>query len=201
MRVIVVGGTGTIGSAVADALQGEHEVVRVGHTSGEHRVDLASRSSIRELYGAVEPFDALISAAGEARFGALPELSDEDFDISLHNKMRGQIDLVRLGLEAVRDGGSFTLTTGVLATEPIEGSAAISPVNAGVEGFVRAAALEMPRDTRVNAVSPPWVAETLEAMGRDPSAGLPAAEVAKAYVAAVEGSTNGTVLDARDYAG
>ena len=200
MRVIVVGGTGLIGSAVVEALEEMHDVVPVGHSSGEHRVDLASRESIREMYDAVGAFDALVSAAGVARFGALEELSDDDFDTSLHNKMRGQIDLVRYGLGTARDGASFTLTTGVLATIPIEGSAAITPVNAGVEGFVKAAALEMPREMRINAVSPPWVAETLEMLDRDPSAGMPAAEVARAYVAAVEGGMSGRVLSARDYA-
>ena len=50
-----------------------------------------------------------------------------------------------------------------------------------LEGFVRAAALEMPRMLRINAVSPPRVKETLVKLGMDPSAGLPSAEVARAY--------------------
>ena len=40
-----------------------------------------------------------------------------------------------LGLEHVRDNGSFTLTSGVLAQEPMPGAAAISLANAGLEGF------------------------------------------------------------------
>src|SRR3954470_11900000 len=99
----------------------------------------------------------------------------------------------------IRDGGSFTLTSGVLSQEPMRGSSAISLVNAGLEGFVRAAALEAPRGVRVNVVSPPWVSETLKAMGMDPSGGMPAAEVARAYVEAVTGSRNGEVIDARSF--
>ena len=87
-----------------------------------------------------------------------------------------------------------------MATEPMRGSAAISLVNAGLEGFARAAALEMPRGVRINVISPPWVSETLAAMGRDADAGMPAAQVARAYVESVEGSENGEVLDARAYA-
>lgn len=200
MRVCVIGGTGTIGSAVADALEDRHEVVRVGHESGEHRVDLSSKDSVEELYGELGTLDAVVSAAGLASFGELDELTDEDFRLGLENKLMGQINVVRAGLDHVAEGGSFTLTSGVLAREPTPGSAAISPVNAGVEGFVLAAALEMPRGLRVNVVSPPWVAETLEQMGRDPSEGMPAADVARAYVESVEGSRNGEVLDARDFA-
>lgn len=201
MRVMVVGGTGTIGTAVADALEERHEVLRVGHTSGDRQVDLASRSSIRSLLESAGEVDAVVCAAGNAAFGPLSDLDAEDVDLSLHSKLRGQVELARLAFKSISDGGSITLTSGVLAAEPTPGSAAVSMVNAGVEGFVRAAALEAPRDIRINVVSPPWVAETLEAMGRDPSEGMPAERVARSYVAAVEGSMSGEVLDAREVEG
>ena len=109
----------------------------------------------------------------------------------------GQVSAARIASDHLRDGGSMTLTTGVLAMHPIRGSASVSLVNAGLEGFVRAAALEMPRRLRINAVSPPWVKETMVKLGMDPAAGLSAADVAKAYVAAVEGSQQGAILDPR----
>jgi NAD(P)-dependent dehydrogenase (short-subunit alcohol dehydrogenase family) len=111
----------------------------------------------------------------------------------------GQANLVRIGLGHVADNGSITLTSGVLSREPIPGSAAISMANAGLEGFIRAAALESPRGIRINAVSPIWVSETLEAMGKDGSQGIPSDQTALAYKASVEGSDNGEVLDVRDY--
>ena len=200
MKVIVIGATGTIGRAVADALAERHDVVRVGHSHGEHQVDIGSSESIERLFGEVGEFDALVSCAGNAAFRPLEQLSEADFHLGLHHKLMGQVNLVRLGLEHVRDGGSFTLTSGVLAKEPMPGGAAISPVNAAVEGFALAAALELPRGVRVNVVSPPWVSETLVAMGQDGAHGQPAASVAKAYVASVEGSQSGRTLDARDYA-
>lgn len=200
MRVIVVGATGTIGEPVAEALSERHEVVRVGHTHGERQVDIASPGSIRSLYEAVAPFDAVVCAAGDAAFGPLDELDQEDFELGFASKLMGQINLVRLGLPGIGDGGSFTLTSGVLAREPQPGSAAVSVVNAGVEAFARAAALEAPRGVRINVVSPPWISETLEELGRDPTEGLPAEVVARAYVAGVEGDETGEVLDAREYA-
>jgi NAD(P)-dependent dehydrogenase (short-subunit alcohol dehydrogenase family) len=199
MRVIVIGGTGTIGSAVAHELEADHEVLRVGRSGGERRADITSRSSLERLYREVGDFGAVVCAAGEASFGDLVELDEEDFALGLRSKLMGQINVVRAGLDRIADGGSFTLTSGVLAAEPIPGSAAISPVNAGVEAFARAAALELDRGLRVNVVSPPWVAETLEEMGRDPSEGMPAAEVARAYLASVRGEMNGEIIDARTF--
>ena len=200
MRILVVGATGTIGSAVAELLSSEHEVVRVGHTRGEYRVEITSTDSIRELIHRVGRVDAIVCCAGPAAFRPLAELTDADFDYSLRNKLMGQVNVVRVGAAGVADGGSITLTSGVLAREPIPGSAAVSLVNAGLEGFARAAALELSRGIRVNVVSPPWVSETLAKMGQDPAGGLPAAVVARAYRESVVGNRTGQVLDARDYA-
>jgi NAD(P)-dependent dehydrogenase (short-subunit alcohol dehydrogenase family) len=197
MRILVVGGTGTIGSAVVAALTSRHEVITVGHKNGTHQIDLASSDSIAGFFQTVGRFDALISAAGRAAFAPLDKLTDADFQFSLSHKLMGQVNLVRLGLPFANDGASFTLTSGVLSREPMVGSAAISLVNAGLEGFARAVALELPRGMRINVVSPPWVTETLLARKMDPSIGLPAATVAQAYVASVEGSATGQMLDPR----
>jgi NAD(P)-dependent dehydrogenase (short-subunit alcohol dehydrogenase family) len=197
MRVVVIGATGTIGSAVAAAFGAAHEVVAVGHSSGKYRVDIASKDSISALYKTLGKVDAVVSCAGQAAFKPLRELADEGFDLSLHNKLMGQVHLVTLGMDSVRDNGSFTLTSGVLAQEPMVGGAAISLVNAGLEGFTRSAALEMPRGIRINTVSPPWVSEPLKAMGQDPAHGLPASAVAKAYLKSVLSEATGEIVDAR----
>ena len=140
-----------------------------------------------------------MSAAGVAKFAPLNQLMDEDFLLSINNKLMGQVNLVRIGSRYVADNGSFTLTSGVLGREPMKGSAAISLVNAGIDGFVRAAALELPRGIRVNAVSPVWVKETLGALGMDPTNGMPARQVALTYLESVEGTWNGEVLETRSF--
>ena len=197
MKIIVVGATGPIGKSVVKALSGRHEILTVAHSGGDVKVDLAVPDSIKKMYTAIGEFDALVCAAGVARFGMLDDLTDEDYGIGLKNKLMGQVNLVRFGRKLIRDQGSFTLTSGVLSQEPVAGSSAISMVNAAVEAFVRAASLEQQRGIRINAVSPIWVSETLKAMGRDSAAGMPADETAIAYVKSVEGQYNGKILDVR----
>lgn len=200
MKVLVIGGTGTIGQAVVRELGDDNEVVVAGRNGGDLRVDITSPDSIRELLQQVGTVDAIVSCAGQAAFAATAELTEEQMELSVRSKLLGQVNLVRFGAAHVVDGGSITLSSGLLAHQPARGSAAISMVNAGVEAFARAAALDLPRGIRVNVVSPPWVAETLAAMGRDPSKGLPADKVALAYAECVRGSRTGEVLDARDFA-
>jgi NAD(P)-dependent dehydrogenase (short-subunit alcohol dehydrogenase family) len=200
MRILVVGGTGTIGRAVTNALEGGHEVLTASRNSGDFRVDISAPESITALFQQTGKVDAVISCAGNAAFKPLTELTDEDVAFSLGNKLMGQVNLVRLGLPSVTDAGSFTLTGGLLAQEPTPGGTALSMVNAALEGFARGAALDLPRQIRINVVSPPWVSETLTAMGMDPSIGIPAAAVAKAYLASLQHDKTGQVLDAREYA-
>lgn len=199
MRIIVIGGSGTIGREVVKALAVNHEVVTAGRTGGDLRVDMADEESVAAMFRDAGAFDAVVSAAGSARFGPLDDLEYDDFSFSFRNKLMGQVNLVRIGRNHINDNGSFTLTSGVLASQPMPGSSAVSMVNAGLEGFVRAAQLELERGVRVNVVSPVWVQETLLAMGRATAEGMPAALVARAYVASVTGAMKGAVLDVNDY--
>lgn len=200
-KILLIGSTGTIGSAVGELLRRQgHAVIGANHGEGEHRVDLADKASIAALFAQVGKVDAIVSTAGQTRFGALTALDDGDFALGLANKFMGQINLVREGLAYLNDGGSVTLTSGALAHSPMPGSAAVAPVNAAVEGFVRAAALELPRGLRINAASPVFVTETAAALGMDTRDTLPAATTAKTYLASVDGEMTGKVLDARDYA-
>jgi NAD(P)-dependent dehydrogenase (short-subunit alcohol dehydrogenase family) len=195
MKIIVIGATGTIGVEVAEALSAsKHEVIRASR-NGEVKVNLEDTASIRAMFDKIQDVDAVISCAGNAAFRPFADLTDADYELGLRSKLMGQVSLARIAKNHLRDEGSITVTTGVLSMHPMPGSASVSMVNAGLEGFVRAAALEIPRKLRINAVSPPWVKETMIKLGMDPTSGLASAEVAKAYVAAVEGSHQGVTLD------
>lgn len=195
-RVLVVGATGTIGAAVAAALKGRYDVAAASHSKATHKVDISDPASLKAMLAAVGKVDAIVSCAGSAAYKPLAELTDEDFAYSLKNKLMGQVNLARYGLAHLNDGGTIVLTTGVLAQNPNRESSAISLVNNGIEGFARAAALQLPRGIRIHVVSPPWVTETLIAYKMDPSGGKPAAQVAQAYVAALEGKHAAVVIPA-----
>lgn len=197
MKIVIIGATGTIGAEVMKVLTASrHEVVGASRNS-EIKVNLDDPASIRAMFEKIPRIDAVVSCAGNAAFKPFAELTDADYELGLRSKLMGQVSLARIAKDHLRDGGSITLTTGVLATQPMPGSASVSMVNAGLDGFVRAAALEMPRKLRINAVSPPWIKETLAKLRMDLSIGLAASEVAKAYVVGVEGTHQGAILDPR----
>lgn len=193
MKIVVIGSTGTIGAAVVRALAPRHEVIGI-HRGSDPAVDITQPASIQNLFAKVTGIDAVVSCAGGAAWKPLEQLTDEDFAFSLGYKLMGQVNVIRAALQHLRDNGSVTVTSGVLGQNPMPGSGAVSLVNAGLEGFVRAAALEAPRGIRVNVVSPPWVTETLAARGMDTSIGLSADRVAQAYVSVIEGAQQGATI-------
>jgi NAD(P)-dependent dehydrogenase (short-subunit alcohol dehydrogenase family) len=196
MDVLVIGASGTIGRAVAGDLAGRHRVLASSRSRSEHEVDIRSAASVRRLFERVGPVDAVVCVAGEAIFRPLTEQTDEDAALGLTYKLTGQLNVVRVGLELLRDNGSFTLTSGITSRQPIPGSSAYSTVNAGIEGFVRGAALDLPRGIRINAVCPNWVDVTLAGYGMDPAWGVPVEQVVPGFAESVEGGRTGQVIDA-----
>ncbi|HLY00665.1 MAG TPA: short chain dehydrogenase [Roseiarcus sp.] len=193
-KIVVIGAAGLIGKEVVKAL-GESECIRASRSSTE-RVDISDPKSLAALFERVGQLDGIVCTGGTARYKPWNQLTDEDWTFSLANKLLGQVNVVRYGAKSVRPGGAITLTTGLAAQFPAPGSAIITTVNAAVEAFVRAAAAEPSLAVRVNAVSPGWVSETLQAMGRNPSGGIPAAEVAKVVVRQFREGLTGSVAPA-----
>jgi NAD(P)-dependent dehydrogenase (short-subunit alcohol dehydrogenase family) len=193
-KILVIGAAGLIGSDVVKAL-GESECIRASRNSGE-RVDISDPRSIAALFKRVGELDGIICTGGAARFKPWDQLTDEDWEFSLANKLLGQVNVVRYGAKSVRPGGAITLTTGLASQYPAPGSTIITTVNSAVEAFVRAVAVEPSISVRVNAVSPGWVSETLQAMGRNPAEGIPAAEVARITVRQFREGATGSVVRA-----
>ena len=200
MKVLLIGATGTIGSAVHKRLKENHDVIPVGFNDSDYQVDIADKTSVLNLFEQVGEIDAVISTTGLSAFGALNELTDEQYSLGWSNKLMGQINLQRIGQSFVREGGVILLTSGMLANEPIPGSASTSAANGALNSFVKAASIELGNKLHINTVSPIFVKETMEMMGMDSSDGMSAANTAKAYQAALEGSMTGEVIDVRNYA-
>lgn len=195
MRILVVGASGTIGRAVVAELSQRHEVIAGGRESGDVRLDLTQPDTVRAAYEQLGSLDAVVSVTGKVKFAPLEEMTAEDYGIGLKDKLMGQVALVLMGREFVAEGGSFTLTTGVLDSDPIVQGTSASMVNGAVNAFVMAAAIEMPRRQRINVVSPGVIEEAMDAYGSffrgfEP---VPAARAALAYAKSVEGAQTGHV--------
>ncbi|WP_373045367.1 short chain dehydrogenase [Vulgatibacter sp.] len=195
MRILLVGAGGTIGKAIAAELATRHEIIAAGRQSGAVQLDLTDERSIVRALADLAPLDAVISAAGNVAFGPLEELTSEQWEVGLRDKLMGQVNLARAAIPRLRDGGSITLTSGILSDTPIRHGASASLVNAGLEGFVRGAAIELPRGLRINAVSPTVLTESMPAIGAffRGFESAPAARVALAYSRSVEGAETGKV--------
>lgn len=190
MKVIVIGATGTIGSAVVRVLEeNHHDVVRASR-QGPVKVNMTDSASIDALFASVPDINAVVCCAASAALTPLDSPCDSDFLAGLPGKLLGQVTLVRRALNYLRDDGSITLTSGRFKG-PIPGSSFGALVNAGLEAFVQAAAREMPRGLRLNVVSPGWVKETLVGLGMDTTDGTAASHVARTYLAAIEGKMQG----------
>lgn len=196
LRIIVIGASGTVGKEVAGNLeQAGHEIIRVSRNSGDIQADLQDKESLKRLFESVGKFDAVANAAGDVKFGSLEAMTDEDFDLSISSKLMGQVNMVRTALPFINDGGSFTLISGVLTDEPISGGIIATMVNSGIEGFVKASSYELPRNIRINCISPTVLSESAGYHPFFPGfIPVEAWKVAKAYEKAIAGVVNGKVL-------
>jgi NAD(P)-dependent dehydrogenase (short-subunit alcohol dehydrogenase family) len=195
MKIVVIGATGTLGKAVAAELKTRHEVIEVGATRGDYHVDVTNLPSVERLFHDLGKVDAVITTTGKLHFGPFHDMTADQFWIGLRDKLMGQVNVVLAAQHHVNDGGSFTLTSGIVAEEPIRDGVNATTVNLALEGFVRGAAIELPRGIRINLVSPTVLEESLAAYGSyfrgfEP---VSAKRAALAYSRSVEGAQTGRV--------
>lgn len=197
MKILLVGASGTLGQAVARQLGQQHQILAAGRHSGELRVDLTDDASVAELFARTGPVDAVISTAGKLYFGPLQEMTPEQFNIGLQDKLLGQVRLALAAQHHLSAGGSITLTSGIVSAQPIRDGVNATSVNAALEGFVRAAALELlPRGLRINVVSPNVLIESMAAYGPyfPGFEAVSAQRAALAFQRAVEGIQSGETI-------
>ena len=195
MRILLVGASGAIGSAVAEELGSRHQIIRASRTAGDVRIDITDEASIARAFSEAGKLDAVISAAGELHFGPLADMTTEQLAFSINGKLLGQINLARQAIRSLSDGGSITLVSGIIGEQPVVGGATAALVNAGLEGFALGASVDMPRGIRINVVCAGIVAETKDKYaplfnGFEP---VTARRVAVAYARSVEGAQTGQV--------
>ncbi|HEY2811254.1 MAG TPA: short chain dehydrogenase [Rhabdochlamydiaceae bacterium] len=195
MKIVVIGGTGRIGSAIVKELSPRHEVLIASRHDGDVTVDVTSEKSIRSLFEKVGACDAVAMASGTVLFEPFEEMTPEKYQVGLKDKLMGQVNIVLIGRDYLKDTGSFTLISGVLSEDPIQTGSSASMVNAAIDGFVKAAAIEMPRNIRINAVSATVVEEAMDVYAPyfRGFIAVPAAKVALAFSKSIEGLQTGQI--------
>ncbi|WP_412467111.1 short chain dehydrogenase [Pedobacter sp. KLB.chiD] len=195
MKIIIVGATGTLGKRVAETFSQKHEIIRVGNTKGDIQVDITNEASIKNMFEQIGAFDALISTSGKGPFSPVNQLTGEVFKSGLLDKLLGQVNLVLIGQHYINKGGSFTLTSGILAENPVAAGSVLSTVNGGLNAFVMAAAPELGNGIRINAISPNVVEDSPAYFDSFPGE-IPVTmeKVIKAYEKSVLGIITGQVI-------
>ncbi|WP_375191091.1 short chain dehydrogenase [Chryseobacterium sp.] len=196
MKILIIGGNGTIGKTVAAHFKENNEIVIAGRNSGDVTVDIADSHSINEMFEKTGKLDAIICIAGEAKWADFKDLTEKDYYIGLKSKLMGQVNLVRIGKDYLNSNGSITLSTGILADDPVVQTASAAMVNGGIHSFVQAAALELENGIRLNVVSSGMVEDAYEKYrdyfpGHNP---IPMKKVINGYVRSVNGKGNGEVI-------
>jgi NAD(P)-dependent dehydrogenase (short-subunit alcohol dehydrogenase family) len=196
MKLLVIGGKGTIGKKVVAHFSKTHEIIIAGRTSGDVTVDIADSGSIEAMFESVGKIDAILCIAGEAKWAPFNSLTEDDYYIGLRSKLMGQVNLVRIGQDYLNTGGSFTLTTGILADYPVVMTTSAAMVNGGIHSFVKATALELKNELRINVVSSGLVEDAVEKYeayfpGHNP---IPMKKVINGYVKSVEGKGTGEII-------
>lgn len=196
MKIIIIGGYGTIGKKVAEYFSSKYETIIAGRTKGNYRVDLADETSIKNLFEILGKVDAIINIAGEVKWMAFEKMSEEDFYVGIRNKLMGQVNLVRIGKDYLNPKGSITLTTGILADDPVHGTTGAALVNGGIHGFVNAVKDELENGIRINVVSPGLVEDSVEKIGHlfPGRKVIPMADVVNGYRRSVEDNKTGEVI-------
>nr|WP_299382362.1 short chain dehydrogenase [Allomuricauda sp.] len=196
MKILIIGGHGTIGNKVSEYLRQTDELIIAGRNSGDFQVDIANSESIKSLFGSIGKLDAIVCIAGEAKWDDFDKLSESDYYIGLKSKLMGQVNLTRIGLDYLNPGGSITLSTGILADDPVVKTASAAMVNGGVHSFVQAAALELENSHRLNVVSLGLVIDAYDKYkdyfpGHTP---ISMEKAVNAYVKSIKGKGNGQVI-------
>lgn len=199
MKALVIGYSGTIGNAVTRLLQEKGYEVIPASRSTDPGINMEDPSSIDNFFAGIDEVDAIVAVAGDVAGGPIDKLTDEQVELSLKSKLAGQINIVRKGLAKLRPNGVFVITGGMLAFMSWPQTSMYTMVNAGLDAFAKAAALDLTEGRRIVIVHPPYVAETAAKLGMDTSPWPKADETAKAYLEAIGSNKNGESVFVKGY--
>ena len=150
MKILVVGGTGGIGTKLAPMLSGEYEVESVGS-----KVFNLNDSNQMSSYLAESIPDVIVNAAGISSDGFLHKISYDDMVKQISVNAIGAANLLRAAIPIMRENnkGNIIFLSSVLTKEVVMGAGIYSATKAFIETLVRVASMENARkNVRINAL-------------------------------------------------
>lgn len=169
-RIVVIGGTSGIGLGVAQAAREDGASVIVGSSSAEKMknavakladatvlgIDVRNEESVASFFEKAGAFDHLVYTAGDwggFRAANLPDLDFAQASGIFDVRFWGALKAVKHAHKNLREGGSITLTDGMIAQRPSKTSFLRTAMAGSVEHLTRGLAVEL-APIRVNCVCP-----------------------------------------------
>lgn len=196
MKILIIGASGTIGAGITGALSEKHEIITAGRSSGDLRVDITSKKSVKQLFEEAGPVDACICTATSGSMDDFGTLTEMDLLINMKGKLLGQVNIVLIGQHYLNENGCFILTSGIFADRPAKGATGGGLINGALHSFVLSAAVELQRGLRVNVVSPGIIEDSVKDSGPVFPGLRPVAMngVVDAYVKSIESDISGNII-------
>ena len=168
-NVVIIGGSSGIGLATANLAQSQGAVVTItGRSEDKLRqaandlggaktavLDIAQEPDIRQLFTDCQPVDHLVILGASLALGAIRDAPFKDLSRPITDRLLGAIQIIRHAIPKM-SGGSITLISGLLASRPVAGMAAVAAAIGGIEAMTRALALEL-APSRINAIAPGYI--------------------------------------------
>ncbi|EGQ8090500.1 TPA: SDR family oxidoreductase [Vibrio vulnificus] len=206
---VVLGGTSGIGAELAKQLESDHTIVHVA--SRQTGLDISDEKSVYHYFETIGAFDHLIVTAGSyAPAGKVVDVEVTQAKYAFDTKFWGAVLAAKHGARYLKQGGSITLTSGMLSRKVVANTYVKAAINAAIEATTKVLAKEL-APIRVNAISPGLTkteaykgmnADDRDAMYQRTQSHLPvgkvgeASDIAMAYRFAIQNSyMTGTVID------
>ncbi|HAU8296341.1 TPA: SDR family oxidoreductase [Vibrio vulnificus] len=206
---VVLGGTSGIGAELAKQLESDHSIVHVA--SRQTGLDISDEKSVYHYFETIGAFDHLIVTAGSyAPAGKVVDVEITQAKYAFDTKFWGAVLAAKHGARYLKQGGSITLTSGMLSRKVVANTYVKAAINAAIEATTKVLAKEL-APIRVNAISPGLTkteaykgmnADDRDAMYQRTQSHLPvgkvgeASDIAMAYLFAIQNSyMTGTVID------
>jgi pteridine reductase len=161
MRALVTGGTGRVGSAIADRLERDGgRVLAAGRADGDVSRPEEARALVERAVAELGGLDLVVNAAGEG-FGpkAVEELSEEDWDLAFGATAKGSFFVTQAAAPHLRESrGCVVMIEDVAAYQPWPSFAAHSAAKAAQAMLTRVLARALAPEVRVCGVAPGPVA-------------------------------------------